>query len=91
MGKGAYAASEKGVFLNKKRLVMYRLICDNKHMSLDELCDYFSKAEDKDIRINDKKNVRYHLEILMMANYISEETIYRRKIYRKTWFSSKNM
>lgn len=91
MAKGAYAASKKGVFVNKKRSLMYRLICDNKKMSLDDLCDYFLKTEDQNIKLKDKRSVEYHLDILMIADYISEETIYGHKIYRKTWFSSKNL
>ena len=87
MAKGSVAASKKGVFRNKRRLLIYKYILENKCRSLDDIIEF---AKTSDFKIHDY-DVKYHLYILKLADYIYEQDSCGQKIYRRTWFSSKNL
>lgn len=87
MAKGSYAASKKGVFLNKRRLLLYKYIRESKCRSLEEIIEF---AKNSEFKMHDY-DVAYHLCILKLADYICEQDSYGQKIYKKTWFSSKNL
>jgi len=81
---------ERGVFLNPRRRFIYLLIRERKCMSYEDLLEAVTKAENAELRMK-KTGLDSHLYILKETDYIYQEDSFGQKIYRATWFSSKNL